>query len=98
MNIFYCTRLLSDPNPKKTEIVVRKACVEWRTLLLDGWLPATKIAGWISSGLLAPSIPLRSRVVAFRCVREVFGEQDQVMAEIAFLMTKTKEFKSENSR
>ena len=58
--------------------------MEWRNLLKDGWLPATKVAGWISGGLLEPSIPLRSRVVAFRCVREVFGEEEQVMAEIAY--------------
>jgi hypothetical protein len=86
---FKFTRMLSDPDPKKTASKVQKACLEWKTLLSDGWLPATKIASWIASGLLDPSIPLRSRVIAFRCVREVFGEEDQVMAEIAFqLMSK----------
>jgi len=80
--------MLSDPNPKKTEPKVRNACMEWKSMIDNGWLPPTKIAGWIAGGLLEPSIPLRSRVIAFRCVREVFGDNDQVMAEIAFAISK----------
>ena len=85
---FKFTRMLSDIDPKKTEAKVRSACIEWRSMVENGWLPPTKIAAWISGGLLEPSIPLRSRVVAFRCVREVFGEHDQVMAEIAYAISK----------
>ena len=88
---FKFERMLSDKDPQKTSEKVRKACVEWRNLLKDGWLPATKVAGWISGGLLEPSIPLRSRVVAFRCVREVFGEMEQVMAEIAYQLIASKQ-------
>ena len=87
-NTFKFTRMLSDPDPKKTEPKVRSVCLEWRSMLDNGWLPPTKIAGWIAGGLLEPSIPLRSRVVAFRCVREVMGDNDQVMAEIAFAISK----------
>ena len=76
-------RMLSDPDPKVTEPKVRNACLEWRSMIANGWLPRHKIASWIASGLLDPSLPLRSRVVAFRCVREVFGEDDLLMAEVA---------------
>ena len=49
----------------------------------NGWLPRHKVAEWISVGLLDVSFPLRVRVVAFRCVREVFGHDDRQMAEVA---------------
>jgi hypothetical protein len=76
-------RMLSDPNPKVTEPKVRNACLEWASMIANGWLPRHKIGTWIAGGLLDPSVPLRSRVVAFRCVREVFGEDDLLMAEVA---------------
>ena len=81
-------RMLSDPDPKVTEPKVRDACLAWASMIANGWLPRHKIASWIAGGLLDPSFPLRSRVVAFRCVREVFGDDDLLMSEVAAAVEK----------
>ena len=74
--------MLSDPD-QSSRAQSPKCVFGWRSMIANGWLPRHKIALWIASGLLDPSLPLRSRVVAFRCVREVFGEDDLLMAEVA---------------